>query len=131
MPLYNSTGVNCTGNGDSSCNADIEEQPVNLTTLSGRYAAYAERYLQLPAGHRSGTHVPPVVDDVAGPVLLGCRFISEQAGGEQPFFLYMAMSHMHVPLAHDPRFDNVSRRTDRQVFGDTLAEGECHGRNWP
>lgn len=41
VPLYNSTGPQCSG--QPSCNHDIEEQPLNLTTLSDRFAAFAER----------------------------------------------------------------------------------------
>lgn len=37
------------------------------------------------------------------------------------------MSHMHVPLAHAPEFTNSSKRSERQVFGDTLVEGEDLG----
>lgn len=40
VPLYNSTDWGCSGR--ASCNEDIVEQPVNLTTLSRRYADYAE-----------------------------------------------------------------------------------------
>jgi hypothetical protein len=39
-----------------------------------------------------------------------------------------AMAHMHVPLAHDPKWDNTSPRSDRQVYGDTLREGACRAR---
>ena len=40
VPLYNSTDWGCSGR--ASCNEDIVEQPVNLTTLSRRYADFAE-----------------------------------------------------------------------------------------
>jgi arylsulfatase A-like enzyme len=36
-----------------------------------------------------------------------------------PYFLYAALSHMHVPLAHDHRYDNV---TGRGEYADTLRE---------
>jgi len=36
-----------------------------------------------------------------------------------PYFLYAALSHMHVPLAHAPQYDNV---TGRGVYADTLQE---------
>ena len=42
LPLYNSTGYNCSSNS-LSCNGDIVEQPVNLTTLTKRYSDFAER----------------------------------------------------------------------------------------
>lgn len=41
VPLYNSTDYGCSGKG--SCNDDIVEQPVNLTSLSRRYSDFAER----------------------------------------------------------------------------------------
>ncbi len=40
VPLYNSTDYGCSGK--LSCNDDIAEQPVDLTTLSRRYADFAE-----------------------------------------------------------------------------------------
>lgn len=42
----------------------------------------------------------------------------------QPFFLYMALAHMHVPLAYDPQFEQASPRTgDARIYGNALAEG--------
>lgn len=38
---------------------------------------------------------------------------------EEPFFLYAALSHMHVPLAHAPKYDNI---TGRGMYADTLRE---------
>eukprot|EP00946_MAST-07B_sp_MAST-7B-sp1_P000511 g511.t1 len=69
----------------------IIEQPVDLTTLSDRYADGA------------------------------IRFIQEAIGLGQPFFVYMAWNHMHVPVGnYEPRFANTS--TDRGVYGDTLRQ---------
>ena len=49
----------------------------------------------------------------------------------QPFFLYVAMAHMHVPLAYDPQFENASPRTgDQRIYGNTLAEGESISGGW-
>lgn len=92
LPLYNSTGPNCTGH--ASCNADIAQQPVDLTSLADVYAEGADEFIS-----RHG------------------------AGGSRagiPFFLYMAFSHVHVPLAHAAKWTNSSARNT--VFGDTLME---------
>lgn len=105
VPLYNSTGPECSSK--PSCNQDIIEQPVNLTSLARRYGEFAEAFVEEQAKKHGTTRTP--------------------------FFLYIAMSHMHVPLAYDPRFDNASSRTDRRVYGNALAEGEyCifQGAGW-
>lgn len=75
VPLYNST-TNCSGH--TTCDADIIEQPVNLTTLNTRYGDWA-------------------VD-----------FIGRAAQGSNPFFLYVPTAHMHVPLAHLAEYTNKS-----------------------
>eukprot|EP00047_Mylnosiga_fluctuans_P012367 m.25635 g.25635 ORF g.25635 m.25635 type:complete len:452 (+) comp4191_c0_seq1:2-1357(+) len=72
------------------CNADIVAQPAVLQTLASFYGDAAT------------------------------RFIEEHAGGPKPFFLYMPFSHVHVPLAHDPRWTHKSARNT--TFGDTLLE---------
>ncbi len=90
LPLYNSTGPSCSGH--SSCNADIAAQPLDLHTLSDTYAGAADSFL---ARHAAGT-------------------------GAAPFLLYVAFGHMHVPLAHAPRWTNTSAR--KTIFGDTLME---------
>ncbi|PSN36850.1 hypothetical protein C0J52_14969 [Blattella germanica] len=46
------------------------------------------------------------------------NFIQEQNTSE-PYFLYAALSHMHVPLAHADRYENI---TGRGVYADTLRE---------
>lgn len=102
IPLYNSTGVMCSAK--ASCNEDIVEQPVNLFSLARRYGEYAENYLEEMSIH---THTHP-----------------EEGEERRPFFLYVAMAHMHVPLAYDPQFENASPRTDRRIYGNTLAESE-------
>jgi len=90
VPLYNST-TNCSGH--ASCNADIAEQPVNLTTLNTRYGDWA-------------------VD-----------FLRRSAAGPDPFFLYVPTAHMHVPLAHLPQYRNASKGnsvfTDTLLEADT------------
>lgn len=51
--------------------------------------------------------------------------LKEQVVGNEPsspFFLYVALSHMHVPLAYDPQFENASTNKDRQIYGNALAE---------
>jgi arylsulfatase A-like enzyme len=88
LPLYHTLAPDC---GGVSCNASIIAQPLNLTTLSDNYAAWASAFI--------AAHAAP---------------------GSNPFFLYLAESHIHVPLGHDPRFTNASRRGG--IFADTLLE---------
>ena len=76
------------------CNKDIIEQPVNLTTLSDHYIA----------GDR--------------------RFIQSALGKGTPFFLYVPLSHMHVPLAVAPRW--VGSSSASSIYGDTLRELDWH-----
>lgn len=94
LPLYNSTGPACSGH--ASCNADIVEQPVNITSLASRYAAAAREFI-LRHAVTPGSATPAA-----------------------PFFLYVPFSHVHVPLAHDPKWTNTSAR--KTLFGDTLME---------
>jgi len=77
--------------GGVSCNASIIAQPLNLATLSDNYADWATAFIS--------AHATP---------------------GSNPFFLYLAESHVHVPLGHDPRFNNASKRGG--IFADTLLE---------
>jgi arylsulfatase A-like enzyme len=91
LPLYNTTHANC---GNQSCSKSIIEQPADLTTLASHYAKSASAFIHA---------------HTAGQPLEG-----------KPFFLYMPMSHVHVPLAHDPRFTHKSARNT--TFGDTLLE---------
>lgn len=44
LPLYHS-GVNCSGQAVGSCNGDIVEAPVNFSTLSDTYSAFAEEFI--------------------------------------------------------------------------------------
>jgi hypothetical protein len=89
LPLYNSTGPNCSGQTAGNCDADILEQPANLETLSARYAMFAE------------------------------TFLAKAAASEQPFLLYAAFAHMHVPQFSSDA--NVGR-TGKGHFADALAE---------
>ena len=43
----------------------------------------------------------------------------KQAAARRPFLLYVAWSHMHVPVVHAPRF---SGRSGRGALGDSLLE---------
>eukprot|EP01001_Neometanema_parovale_P001956 NODE_1233_length_1822_cov_67.510889_g1170_i0.p1 GENE.NODE_1233_length_1822_cov_67.510889_g1170_i0~~NODE_1233_length_1822_cov_67.510889_g1170_i0.p1 ORF type:complete len:548 (-),score=108.63 NODE_1233_length_1822_cov_67.510889_g1170_i0:124-1767(-) len=79
VPLYDCKSPNCGGNM-ATCNGEIAEQPVNLTTLADRYAGRAEEIIHM------------------------------SANGTSPFLLYMAFAHMHVPLAHELQFNNASAR---------------------
>ena len=91
IPLYNATAPRCTG---VSCNAEIVQQPVDLTHLDDFYADSAAQFFAKhgPGGALSGT----------------------------PFFAYVPFSHVHVPLSHNPKFTNASVR--RTLFADTLLE---------
>jgi arylsulfatase len=46
-------------------------------------------------------------------------FITEQARGAKPFFLYTSLTQIHPPLGHHPDFDNASRVG---IYGDILME---------
>ena len=79
---------------DGDCNLNILEQPVNLTTLSDHYIA----------------------SDL--------RFIRSALGRGRPFFLYVPLSHMHVPHAVAPQW--VGSSSVPNVYGDTLRELDWH-----
>lgn len=70
-------------------NITFVEQPADLTTLSEVYA------------HEAVT------------------FIEEQSKGDDPFLLYFAFNHVHVPNFISPKFCN---KTIRGQFGDALME---------
>ncbi|XP_077997373.1 arylsulfatase G-like [Glandiceps talaboti] len=70
-------------------NTKIIEQPTDLFTLSERYANKAN------------------------------EFVMNGSKSDQPFLLYVAFAHMHVPLAYDDKFTNSSKSG---VYGDTLRE---------
>ena len=79
---------------DGDCNRNIIEQPVNLTTLSDHY-----------------------IDSDR-------RFIRSALQSQTPFFLYVPLSHMHVPHATAPRW--VGSSAESSVYGDTLRELDWH-----
>ncbi|XP_068120014.1 arylsulfatase G-like [Hyperolius riggenbachi] len=64
-------------------NAQIVEQPVNLTSLTSRYAEKA------------------------------ADFIRDARAQKRPYFLYVALAHMHVPLSIGP---------SKTPYGDSLRE---------
>ncbi|NWU89099.1 ARSG Arylsulfatase, partial [Upupa epops] len=68
-------------------NTTIIEQPVNLSSLAGRYAEQAE------------------------------RFIRQASISGRPFFLYLALAHMHVPLGVSPPLPPASG-----IYGASLSE---------
>ena len=70
-------------------NLTVLEQPVNLNTLTDRYAAF--------------------VSD----------FIATHSQQPDPWFFYMAFSHVHTPDFASPEFCN---RSLRGRFGDALEE---------
>jgi arylsulfatase A len=67
----------------------VLEQPVNLNTLTDRYATF--------------------VSD----------FIATRSQQPEPWFFYMAFSHVHVPDFASPEYCN---RSLRGRFGDALEE---------
>lgn len=79
---------------DDNCNKDIIEQPVNLTTLTQSY-----------------------IDNDR-------RFIQQSVAAKKPFFLYLPLSHMHVPHDYAARFKNSSAVPN--IYGDTLRELDYH-----
>ena len=100
LPLYHSNSSNCSGlpaanatGGNSTCNGDIVEAPVNLDTLSDRYAAFAT------------------------------EFIHNATIDARPFFLYVPFSHVHTPQYVSPRGAGRSGKPgDAGHFYDALLE---------
>ena len=79
---------------DDNCNKHIIEQPVNLSTLTQSY-----------------------IDNDR-------RFIQRSVQAKQSFFLYLPLSHMHVPHDYAQQFKNTS--TLPSIYGDTLREMDYH-----
>ena len=52
------------------------------------------------------------------------RFIRSALDSKTPFFLYIPLSHMHVPHATSPRW--VGSSAEQSVYGDTLRELDWH-----
>ena len=74
-------------------NITIVEQPVDLDALSDKYTEAAD------------------------------TFISTSAAAGDPFFLYYAAAHMHVPQNHAARWTNATNQTiARGAFGAALLE---------
>eukprot|EP01063_Lacrimia_lanifica_P000406 TRINITY_DN101_c11_g1_i1.p1 TRINITY_DN101_c11_g1~~TRINITY_DN101_c11_g1_i1.p1 ORF type:complete len:532 (+),score=167.88 TRINITY_DN101_c11_g1_i1:43-1638(+) len=91
LPLYRSD-VHCNG-ANATCDGAIVEQPVNFSTLSGRYAAFAD------------------------------EFIGNATKDAKPFFLYVPFSHIHTPQYVAPRNAGRSGKAGRAGhFYDTLME---------
>jgi arylsulfatase G len=93
IPLYNATAPKCAGAGPV-CSDAVIQQPADLTQLDEHYVRHVSDFLALHAagGAREG----------------------------RPFFAYVPFSHVHVPLSHNPRFQNKSKRNT--LFADTLLE---------
>ena len=79
---------------DDNCNKEIIEQPVNLSTLTQTY-----------------------MDNDR-------RFIRSSVEAQTPFFLYLPLSHMHVPHDYAQQFKNSSAMPN--IYGDTLRELDYH-----
>ena len=90
LALYNST-LHCGDATAPNCNAQIAQQPLTENELDRNYAEYAGNFIR--------RHAAP---------------------GSNPFFMYMAFSHTHVPLFFDPKFANSSSR--KTIFADTTME---------
>lgn len=83
---------NATTNcGGGTCDSQIVQQPLLETELSSNYGSFVSNFIQ--------EHAAP---------------------GSNPFFVYMAFSHTHVPLFFDPKFANSSYR--KTLFADTTME---------
>ncbi|CAF1356749.1 unnamed protein product [Adineta steineri] len=85
---------------DNNCNKEIIEQPVNLSTLTQSY-----------------------IDNDR-------RFIRRSIEANKPFFLYLPLSHMHVPHDYAQQFKNTSILPSiygvPNIYGDTLRELDYH-----
>lgn len=68
----------------------VEEQPINLCSINDKFVAFCS------------------------------HFLNERAKDNLPFFLYVALTVPHQPLAHAPQFTGKSNRGT--IFGDTLLE---------
>ncbi len=93
IPLYNST-KKCDDARGATCSASILQQPADLTELDNYYGSAAESFF--------------------------ARFGPGGAAAGRPFFAYMPFSHVHVPLSHNKKFQNASKRNN--LFADTLLE---------
>ncbi|XP_077868784.1 arylsulfatase G-like, partial [Saccoglossus kowalevskii] len=86
--------VSCNINEDYALplyeNINILEQPTNLFTLARRLTKKTT------------------------------KFILNKTDDDQPFLLYMAFTHMHVPITHAPKFNNVSGGSG--LYADSLRE---------
>ena len=91
IPLYQCLTTRCP---NDSCNKEIIEQPVNLSTLTQSY-----------------------IDNDR-------RFIQSAVAAKKPFFLYLPLSHMHVPHDYAQQFKNSSSMPS--IYGDTLRELDYH-----
>uniref|UniRef100_A0A452H2T3 Sulfatase N-terminal domain-containing protein n=1 Tax=Gopherus agassizii TaxID=38772 RepID=A0A452H2T3_9SAUR len=80
-------------------NITITQQPVNLTGLAAEYAEKATQFIQ----HARGPTLPcPGAGwipspELSPPTLQVLRVLGASESG-RPFFLYLALAHMHVPL---------------------------------
>lgn len=74
-------------------NTNIIQQPVDLTTLTARYIESAQ------------------------------KFMASAIERNNPFFLYVPMTHVHVPLATDKRFAN---KTGHGHLADTIMEMDSY-----
>jgi len=126
IPLYDSTGFNCSGH--ASCNDDIAMQPfnpvrVNRATAFLRPSAFSDRCvcpdtLQLTLNDQYADRAVNIIE----------RYSKDShrltnTSQTNPFLLYVAFAHTHTPLAYSERFSNASHRPGFQrVFGNTLYE---------
>ncbi|CAF3783516.1 unnamed protein product [Rotaria sp. Silwood1] len=79
---------------DDNCNKEIIEQPVNLSTLTQTYIDNDRRFIQ--------------------------RSVEKQT----LFFLYLPLSHMHVPHDYVRQFKDTSALPS--IYGDTSRELDYH-----
>lgn len=89
LPLHYAKHPNCSSGAIAgTCDGDIEQQPVVLQDLSVKYDNFS------------------------------ASFIADSASKGQPFLLYAAFTHVHVPQYAGPRWAN----TTDSIFQDALAE---------
>ena len=68
---------------------------------------------------KQGKRIDPSATEFQPKIVEAQKLLNAQKE-KKPFFIYLPFSHVHVPLATDPKFINTSARGN--VFGDVLME---------
>jgi arylsulfatase A-like enzyme len=93
----------------------INDDRVTETALRSQPGSKFPAFLR--AGNRAADLDPVEVSDRL--VRASLEFIQESARGEQPFFLYLALSAPHKPVLPHPRFRGATELGD---YGDFVAQ---------